>query len=783
VYPVSYVSACTAPPLRERNVRQLLRTVAALSLLTIVRVAIAAGPSSQPPLVSEVLAKMTRTGIRLIYSSQEIPPDLRALNPIKGATVEQQLASLLAPLHLRARPLPGGGYVIVRAPNPPRSPPIRAAAVPTSLEQVVVQTSRYDTAVSSNVSIRRAALESSPETHNDAVRALQVIPGTTAAGYTARTHVRGSQDDEVLFRYDGVTLHEPFHLKELQSLFSPVDPLAVDSVTAWTGIAPIEYGNEIGGVVAMTPRRILRPTVDLQLSEQGASVMLGTPVDRGRGTVFADLRLQNQYAPVGWIDSRIGKPTLNDLILHGTWRFDSRTALAAGILAIDDHRKYFSSESAESKGVSGGEYYEWLRLEHRFSAPLASLTLLSGEQSHESVAGSVNQPYIVAGQLAEHSTHSVYTLREELRGAPDARLFWHAGAKASLTTLADGASGYAMFFAPFAPDLKPSYLPVGEAVAAHALTYSLYASTRWQVARRTALDLGLRRDARRFRGGPSDAQVNLRINLRQALTPRTTARLGWGQESQADVLDPHGRGTIIVPRAVRRLSQTDFSLNHRFSGDSMVRAELYYKYEGPYRQSEYLFSPFALLPELALDKVHVSSQRSRMYGAELSLSSNPSRPLSGSASYVWSRAEDRVGGQWTPRAWDEPNAVKLNGLWRHAPFTVGASLTWHSGWPYTPLLVSSATWSDPSAVAVGFGPLNSGRLDSFFTADLRIAWQRQLGPGLFQAFLNIYDVTNDHSTCCHSYSVTPLPNGVYRLTQSNSPWLQLTPILGVRWHY
>ncbi len=726
---------------------------------------------------------MARTGIRLIYSSREIPPDLRAREPVRGATVEQRLRSLLAPLHLEARPLAGGGYVIVPSPAKSALPARHLAAELPSLAQIVVQTSRYETRVSSGVTRQRAALESSPETHNDAVRALQVIPGTTAAGYTARTHVRGSQDDEVLFRYDGVTLHEPYHLKELQSLFSPVDPMAVESVTAWTGIAPIEYGEEIGGVVAMRPRRIVRPTLDLQLSEQGASAMLGTTVDSGRGTVFADLRLQNQYAPVGWIDSGIGKPTLNDLIVHGTWSIDSQTHVAAGILAIDDHRKYFSGENAENKGVSGGEYYEWLRLEHRFALPLSSLTLISGEQSHETVAGAVNEPNIVTGELQEHSTHSVYTLRQELRGAPDARWLWHAGAEASLTALADGATGYAAFSAPFAPDLKPSYLPVGEAVAAHALTYSLYGSTRWRVARRTDLDVGLRRDARRLRGGPGDAQWNFRINLRQALSARTTARLGWGQESQADVLDPHASGAIILPQAVRRLSQTDFSLDHRFRAGGGARAELYYKHEGPYAQSEYLFSPFALLPELAVDKVRVISQRSRMYGAELSISSDPARALSGSASYVWSRAEDLVGGRWVPRAWDEPNAVKLNGLWRHAPLTIAASIAWHSGWPYTPLLATSSTWTDPRAVTVGFGPLDSARLDSFFTADARFAWERALGPGVFQVFLNIYDITNDHSSCCHSYSVTLSQNGVYRLVRTNSPWLQLTPILGVRWHY
>jgi hypothetical protein len=755
-------------------------------LFSIVHPAGAAAVTAEPPLVSEVLRQLRQAGIRLIYSSQEIPPGLRARNPVQGATIAQRLRSLLGPLHLQARPLTGGGYVIVPLPaGAPQRRPREVALVAPALEQVVVQTSRYETSVSAGVTAGRQALENSPETHNDAVRALQVIPGTTAAGYTARTHVRGSQDDEVLFRYDGVTLHEPFHLKELQSLFSPVDPMAVDSVTAWTGIAPIEYGGQIGGVVQMRPRRITRTTVDLQLSQQGASAMLGTTVDASRGTVFADLRLQNQYAPVGWIDTGIGKPTLNDLILHGTWRLDARTRVAAGVLAIDDHRKYFSTEAAQSKGVAGGEYYEWLRLEQRFSAAVSGVTLLSGEQSHENVSGSVNEPNIVTGALFEHSSHSVYTLRQELQGTPAARWAWHAGAEVSSIALVDRSSGFAAFSAPFLPDLQPSaYAVADESVGTRAAAYAVYGSLRWRATSRTAVDLGVRRDGRRFSGGPADSQWNIRANVREALTSRTTLRVGWGQESQADVLDPRMSGGRILPRAPRRRSHTDFSLDHRFVAGPAARAELYYKDEGsPFSQSVELFSPFALLPELAVDRVRIVSLRSRMYGAELSLSSDPSRPFSGSVSYVWSRAEDRLAGLWVPRAWDEPNAVKLNVLWRRSPLNVAAAVTWHSGWPYTPLLASSSTWTDPATVRLAFAPLDSARLGNFFTTDLRVAWQHRLGAGEFEAFLNVYDLTNAHSVCCRSYSVVRSPDGNYHLLTTGSPWLNLTPVLGVRWHY
>ena len=746
--------------------------------------ATAAGARADHPLVTQVLARIAKTGIRLIYSSQVIPPDLRARQPVRGTTALEQLHSLLAPLDLAVRRVASGAYVIVPVPTGAAR---RDSSEPPAmmLARVVVQTSRYRTSMLSSRTATHTELENSPETHNDAARALQVIPGTTAAGYTARTHVRGSRDDEVLLRYDGVTLHEPYHLKELQSLFSPVDPLAVASVTAWTGLAPIDYGNAIGGAVSMRPRRITRPTLDLQLSEQGASAMAGTVFGAGRGSVFADLRLQNEFAPVGWIESGIGTPTLNDLIVHGTWAASARTRLAAGVLAIDDRRKYFSTENEQSKGVSGAEYYAWFRLDHLFPHSVSSMTELSAEQSHENVSGSVDEPNIVTGSLFEHSSHAIYTLREEVRAVPTAHWYWHLGAAASWVNLVDLSAGSAVFAPPFYPGLQPvSTVLANESLAAHAFTYALYGSARWQAGRRTTIDLGVRRNARHYIGGPGDAQWNVRANLRYLLTSRTTLRLGWGQETQASVLDPHLEHGRFDPQDVRRVTQTDFSMDHRFVDRTAARAEFYYKDEGsPSRYSSYVFSPFALLPELAVDRVHIVSQRSQMYGVELSAATDESRPLSGTVSYAWSRAEDQIGGTWVPRSWDEPSSVKVNALWRHAPFTTAGSLTWHSGWPYTPLLASALSWTNPAAVQLAFGRFNSERLPSFFTLDLRFSWQHRLGRGTFQAFLDIYDATNTASTCCYSYAVDRSESGVYTLSQARSPWLELTPIFGVRWHF
>src|ERR1700752_3103694 len=63
--------------------------------------------------LSDALHEIQRTGVRLIFSTQTVPPDLRVIAEPAGATAEERLHSLLDPHGLGLRQLPGGGWIIV----------------------------------------------------------------------------------------------------------------------------------------------------------------------------------------------------------------------------------------------------------------------------------------------------------------------------------------------------------------------------------------------------------------------------------------------------------------------------------------------------------------------------------------------------------------------------------------------------------------------------------------------------------------------------------------------
>ena len=70
----------------------------------------------------------------------------------------------------------------------------------------------------------------------------------------------------------------------------------------------------------------------------------------------------------------------------------------------------------------------------------------------------------------------------------------------------------------------------------------------------------------------------------------------------------------------QRSTQTVLSVERRLGSSALLRIEAYDKrVSDPTPLYENLLDPFALLPELLVDRVRVQPGRSRMYGAEASV--------------------------------------------------------------------------------------------------------------------------------------------------------------------
>lgn len=665
---------------------------------------------------------------------------------------------------------------------------LRLASVPALLEEIRIEGTQIDPGATLGRSIARETLESNPTTSSDAARTLQLMPGAAVAGYTAKTHVRGSRDDETLFRYDGLALIDPYHLEDLQSLNSALDPAVIDSATTWTSAPPIQFGGRIGAVVDLEPRSVTALITDAQLSNRDVHLTAATPFAAAQGTVLASMRMTNDSSPARWLESDSLTPNFRDYLLRTTWKVGSGAHLAAGVLAFDDQLDTLSNARApldQRAQLVGHERYAWLRWWQALADDISSETLISTERSSDQAFGSVVVPGIEAGHLARSDRHSAVTIRDELTFQPAENWSWLLGAELTDARVEEVLVNAVAFQPPFVPGVQPlSSLSSDEAVAIRSVARSGYGAVQWQRGGRTIVALGLRRDERQFSASAAgDGYWSANASVKQQLTRSTLLRLSWGRTTQASVLElDQGADGGVRPSAARLLTQVDAGVDAALGPHWSLRTDVYDKRErSPSSGSEDAFTPFALLPEIALGSVAVNSASARMSGVEAQLKSDPLQPLSGWLSYARSRAEDRVAGQWVPRSWDQPNAVQIGTRWSSGPWQVAGLFSWHTGWPFTPLLASSTTWIDPRTVTVGLAARNSARTASVGSLDIRVSWDHSMAHGLAQVALEINDLTNSKTTCCHSYRLARGPDGSSQLLDNPGRWLGFAPKLSFRW--
>ena len=97
--------------------------------------------------------------------------------------------------------------------------------------------SRYSWVRLPQVSLTRlsdAELRIAPNVGDDPLRTIARLPGAVGSDLSAKINMRGGATDETLVRFDGVRLHNPFHLKDFQSIFSAINPALVGAADIYT---------------------------------------------------------------------------------------------------------------------------------------------------------------------------------------------------------------------------------------------------------------------------------------------------------------------------------------------------------------------------------------------------------------------------------------------------------------------------------------------------------------------------------------------------------------------
>ena len=240
-----------------------------------------------------MLQELRRSGVDVIYSSELVPPDLGA-PPARAASRSLQRASdALAANGLTLRPLAPNKYVVVRSATPCR----RSADSDEPMDEVSVYASRYaiDAGLAEPRELSATDIERVPGSHDDALRALHSLPGI-ASNASARPYIRGSLSEDVLVRYDGIPLLDPFHLKNFQSLISAIDPAGIEQHRG----------------VQRRISRAVRHAVRRSHRRRGAVAAIGARIPRKRQPDFRRRVVDRQAErwPVEWLGA-IRRSTLD----------------------------------------------------------------------------------------------------------------------------------------------------------------------------------------------------------------------------------------------------------------------------------------------------------------------------------------------------------------------------------------------------------------------------------------------------------------------------------------
>jgi hypothetical protein len=756
--------------------------VSTLTMVLLAHAALAETWAGRP--LVDVLSELRSSGIPLIYSSQVVTPDLRvALEPSETQPMDR-LREALKPLGLAVKPLgrAGAGFAIVRSESTGTEIATpRAIVNSTQLEEVKVYASRFNVQrddTTTSVAMGRSALERVTGSEQDALRALHYLPGTANNGVSALTHVRGGNEDETLVQYDGVELYNPVHLKDFQGLFGLLDGEFVQSLQFFSGGFPARYGNHTSGMVDIEARHTQDVNNLLGVSMLYARAISSGSFDHEQGTWLFGYRNSSLPEVLNHLQRKIGDPQFEDFVGRVSYDWHG-TKLTAGALRLNDELQLFTVAHAEETVARYHDTYLWLRLERDWNDWLTSRLQFSQANLDAQRQASVNVRLIDNGSLNRTRNSNIYTLLTDWAASLGEGNTLEWGARIDRASLLYAYASQTTSYDPLATTFNvPKNVVVNLAGEPEGDLYSAYVSFRHSHERWTG-ELGLRWDDYDY---IDRAEVfSPRFNLRYELDADSSLRISAGRFVQART--PNNLDiTSLAPQLSTPESSEQYILGfeRHFDNRMIFLVEAYTKHNSYVRQySENTFDIVTLAPELKIDRTLIAPQTSYARGIEFSLNSALPGPFNWWANYTWSRITDRISGSDVPRSFDQPHSISAGVAWVSEHWQNSAAITWHTGWPYTPLYVSNMGGDDTAAL----GPRNSQRFGDFASLDLRTQYQVPLGQTSLQVFLEIRNALNRANDCCRQLSVVEAPDGTLHILDKQKSWLSLVPIAGIDYRF
>jgi hypothetical protein len=729
----------------------------------------AADPLSPARSVDSLLQELRRSGIEVVYSSELVPATLLERQPRDGAAPLERARSALSDHGLELRAIARDRYVvaIVRPEPASAEPPIAL------MEEISVYASRYalDGGAGEPRQLTGTDLETIPGSHDDAIHAVRSLPGV-ASNASGRPYIRGSLSEDILVRYDGITLLDPFHLKDFQSLISAIDPAVIEGIEVFSGGFPVQYGRRSGGVID-----IAAPSIESG-HEHGAGVSL---ISAGVSSIG-----KSDTYPLEWLGSLrrstldllvpveegFGEPEFSDSLGRLRWSTD-KGSWTAGWLLLDDRLRLGNVDDEERATARYRDEYVWLSRQHRFDDSLQSRSSLVATSSHRSRDGELLRPGVASGRLTEKKSFNGIELTSDWTFRSGDRSSYTFGGAVGATRAAHRYDRVSEF----SPEVAAAFgRNPDEAVAYRSnpevLNLSIYAANRRRWSDFEA-EVGLRADAQHYKPDGNHTQISPRLNLRYDLMDELRLYASVGRFTQPQHIEEwRVEEAQREPDAAQVSIHSIIGAEYELGGGGRLGIEAYTKRwttSAAYYDNQ--LDKFSLLPDLTPDRVRVDPTASEASGLELRAKIPFDDRFTGWGTLAWSRVADdfRSGGDIL-RSWDQPLSVSAGLSWTHSRATISALGGWHRGWPRTQFSL------DP----LRLGSRNTDRWRDFYSLDLRGSWTWRLSRADFSVVLDVTNATNRANDCC---LILESGEGTSSLEAEVDHWLPTLVNLGFQYRW
>lgn len=740
-----------------------------------------------------VLAGLNARGLRIVYSSALVRPDMTLRAVPSAVEIDALLREILAPWNLRAVRAGNGDWLIATddaAASAPKSLP--GVSIET-IDVIDVTASRLRLAIggASETFLDRQEVERMPHLADDPMRMLKVLPGVAGGDFSAALNIRGGRREEALLTIDGAEIHNAFHFRDLDGAMSVLDTSLVEGIDFMTGGMTADFGDYMSGVVGMQTRR---PSPADNYGS-GVGISFVSAYGRSSGTFAEDRGWWMASARRGFLDVLTERlvadderltPRYTDVFLAGGFDFSDRTSFAARYLLSDDDLKFYDDgrdERIDSAG-KGQSQHLWFTLDHAFSDSLRTSTLLS--------VATVKQTRDSAG-FEERRNGVVYAdndfqfldLRQDwswsLSDTQLARWGFNIGQQRGEYHYALDGHITDPLIAPF-----PIATIYSTNMDVELRKLGVYAAWRTRLGSRTTAEAGLRWDHYGYDGGLEFDAASPRLNVVYSFSDDAELRAAWGVNYQPQsVNELQVEDNVTQFFAPERVQQWVLGYTHHFAWGLSARIDIYDKaYEDLRPRFENALDPVQLIPEGSADRVRIDASEARARGVELTLRREAERGLSGWVSLALARAEDHEDGVWTPRSWEQRETLSFGGSWTGTKWNLSFAGLLHSGTPTTALgIVSTPLPGGGYEVQGTVGPRNGERLGAYSRIDMRLNRDVLLASSKLSLYFEITNMLDSRNQCCvedyHVEQGRPAPV----LVIEKSYWLPILPSVGVQWEF